>query len=154
MAARELCPELDASSVPRRVFKLAVAEESAAFQKCGQIESGLDKGDGFIHLSDHTSARVVAKMFFTTCTDLRIMEIDAHQFAGPVQWLGGEMGDASPPADVLAKASTTVHFWKTDGCVHVYGSAGVKTSAIVREEAVPLGPDGTHVFPAWLNGDN
>jgi uncharacterized protein (DUF952 family) len=67
------------------VFKLAVAEESAAFQKCGQIESGLDKGDGFIHLSDHTSARIVAKMFFTTCTDLRIMEIDAHQFAGPVQ---------------------------------------------------------------------
>eukprot|EP00959_Pyramimonas_sp_CCMP1952_P260750 5452218-Pyramimonas_sp.AAC.3 len=63
------------------------------------------------------------------------------------------MGDPSPGADELEKAATTVHYWQADGCVHVYGSAGVKTSAIVREEAVPLGTDGVHVFPAWLNGD-
>ena len=63
------------------------------------------------------------------------------------------MGDPSPEKDVLEKAATTVHYWQADGCVHVYGAAGVKTSAIVREEAVPLGSDGVHVFPAWLNGD-
>ena len=62
------------------------------------------------------------------------------------------MGDASPEAEVLVKAKTTVHYWKKDGCVHVYGS-DVTTSSIVREEDVPLGPDGVHVFPAWLNSE-
>merc|ERR1719253_1985256 len=63
--------------IPTRVFKLCVAEESAAFQSSKQICSSLDKADGFIHLSDRTSAPVVAKLFFTEATDLRLIELDA-----------------------------------------------------------------------------
>mmetsp|Transcript_19445 Transcript_19445/g.23262 ORF Transcript_19445/g.23262 Transcript_19445/m.23262 type:complete len:184 (-) Transcript_19445:34-585(-) len=150
--ADEVCGAvLPTSDAPKRVFKLAVAEELAAFKKGGKIESGLDKADGFIHLSDHTSARVVAKLFFTTATDLRLIEVDATKFQGPVQWVLGKMGDASPSGETLAKAKTTVHYWKLDGCVHVYGDAGVSMDAVVREEPVPLGADGVHVFPPWLD---
>ena len=66
--------------------------------------------------------------------------------AGPVDWVVGVMGDAAPPA---SEAGSTVHYLIADGCVHVHG-ASVNTNAIVRKEAVPLGPDGVHCFPQWL----
>ncbi|KAK3265901.1 hypothetical protein CYMTET_25447 [Cymbomonas tetramitiformis] len=138
-----------AHSVPKRVFKLAIQEEVTAFNKSGKIESSLDATDGFIHLSDNVSARVVAKLFFTKATDLRLIELDAQKFEGPIQWIIGKMGDAQPDRKVLDRAKTTIHFLRSDGCVHVYG--GVSTKWIVREEAVPLGADGVHIFPEWLD---
>jgi hypothetical protein len=57
-----------ATEIPRRVFKLTTESESATFQAEKTICSGLDAADGFIHLSDRTSAPVVAKLFFTEAT--------------------------------------------------------------------------------------
>jgi uncharacterized protein (DUF952 family) len=136
------------AETPDRIFKLCIEEESAKFKTEGKICSGLDQADGFVHLSDRTSAPVVAGLFFKEAKDLRLIELSAAKLPGSVSWVVGKMGDeapATPSGDAL-----TIHYLIPDGCVHVYGSAGVPTSAIVREEAVPLGPDGKHVFPAWL----
>ena len=80
-------------------------------------------------------------------TDLFILELDASKLAGPVEWVVGRMGDAPPPAPT---SGTTVHYLIADGCVHVFGPAGVSMGAVVRKAAVPLGKDGVHVFPDWL----
>mmetsp|Transcript_23111 Transcript_23111/g.72747 ORF Transcript_23111/g.72747 Transcript_23111/m.72747 type:complete len:187 (-) Transcript_23111:64-624(-) len=138
------------TDVPRRIFKLATAAEASSFKESGRILSALDKKDGFVHLSDRTSAPVVARKFFKECSDLRLFEVDAEKFPGPVNWIVGSSGEPEPDAAALAGAPTIIHYLKSDGCVHVYGDAGVPVGTIVREEAVPLGADGVHVFPEWL----
>eukprot|EP00935_MAST-01C_sp_MAST-1C-sp1_P002426 g2426.t1 len=145
------------TDVPQRVFKLAVASEVEAFKASGTIASGLDKADGFVHLSDKTSARVVAGLFFKEAADLQLIELDAGRLQGPLNWVVGKMGDEQPDAEMRSRGGgaypTTIHYLKPDGCVHVYGTGlGVPMSAVVRMEAVPLGSDGVHVFPAWLDG--
>ena len=65
-----------------------------------------------------------------------------------MQWVVGTSGDQPPTAAAQSKAATTVHYMIADGCVHVYGGA-VGVDAIVRQESVPLGPNG-HQFPDWL----
>lgn len=138
------------TDVPQRVFKLATAAEAKAFQANQTISSELDQKDGFVHLSDRNSALVVAKLFFAECTDLRLFEIDAGKLKAPVNWIVGATGDAGPDNTEKSAASTVVHFLKKDGCVHVYGNAGVTLDMVVREAAVPLGEDGVHKFPEWL----
>ena len=97
-----------------------------------------------------TSAPVVAKLFFTTATDLKLIELSAAQLPSTVSWVVGKMGDAPPPTPEDGSGCVTIHYLLPDGCVHVYGGDGVPTSAIVREADVPLGEDGVHVFPEWL----
>lgn len=135
---------------PGRVFKLAVAAEVEAFEKSGKICSSLDRTDGFIHLSDRTSPPKVADLFFNGAKDLYLLEIDSTKLEGPVQWVAGVMGEGSPSASTLASAQTTVHYLIADGCVHVYGAAGVSMSAVMQKEHVPLDGHGNHVFPVWL----
>jgi len=135
---------------PRRVFKLATGAEAREFRDGGKILSALDQKDGFVHLSDRTAAPVVAKLFFKGCADLRLFELDAEKFAGPVEWVVGKQGDAEPDVAARRRVSTLVHYLLPDGCVHVYGDAGVSMDAVVREEVVPVGEDGLHTFPAWL----
>eukprot|EP00930_Biecheleria_cincta_P036932 TRINITY_DN25317_c0_g1_i1.p1 TRINITY_DN25317_c0_g1~~TRINITY_DN25317_c0_g1_i1.p1 ORF type:complete len:199 (+),score=26.38 TRINITY_DN25317_c0_g1_i1:49-597(+) len=134
---------------PTRVFKLATKAEVEQFRKLGRIESGLDKADGFVHLSDRTAPPKVASLFFKGATDLYLLELDASKFLDPVHWFVGVMGDAPPSkATRDAEGRTGVHYLMADGCVHVYND--VSTDCIVREAAVPLGADGVHVFPDWL----
>lgn len=138
---------------PNRIFKLATQAEADAFQSTGQIASSLDLSDGFIHLSDRTSAPVVARLFFGETEDLVLIEIEAEKLPGPsCEWVVGKMGDAAPSMDTqFSSADTVVHYLIPDGCVHVYGIKGVPTSAIVRQEHVPLDKKtGVHVFPDWL----
>ena len=139
-------PKMELTTGPERIFKLCVADESARFQAAGTIRSELDAADGFIHLSDRTSAPVVAGLFFSTAKDLRLIELASSKLA-PLSWVVGKMGDAAPTP---AEGELAIHYLIPEGCVHVFGAGGVPTSAIVREEAVPLGADGKHVFPDWL----
>uniref|UniRef100_A0A7S2DNH2 Uncharacterized protein n=1 Tax=Haptolina brevifila TaxID=156173 RepID=A0A7S2DNH2_9EUKA len=143
-------PESVTIATPKRIFKLCVSSELEGFDSSGQICSTLDATDGFIHLSDRTSPPKVASLFFSGAADLWLLEIDASLLAAPVKWIVGVMGDAPPSASVLASSFTTVHYLMADGCVHVYGPAGVSMSAVVRRAKVPLGKDGVHIFPDWL----
>jgi uncharacterized protein (DUF952 family) len=143
------------TDVPRRVFKLAVASEVEEFKKTGVIASGLDKSDGFVHLSDKTSAPVVAGMFFKEAKDLQLIELDTELLSGPINWVVGKMGDAPPDDAERNKCdgtfATTIHYLTPDGCVHVYNEKlGAPYSAVVRTQAVPLGANGVHEFPPWL----
>mmetsp|Transcript_104122 Transcript_104122/g.261050 ORF Transcript_104122/g.261050 Transcript_104122/m.261050 type:complete len:415 (-) Transcript_104122:295-1539(-) len=138
------------TEMPQRVFKLATAQEVASFREKGRVCSALDLKDGFVHLSDCSSAPVVAKLFFKDCADLRLLEMNSTKFPGSTNWIVGAMDDAEPDAAARAKSATTVHYLLPNGCVHVYGDAGVPLDCIVRDEHVPLGKDGVHVFPAWL----
>ena len=134
--------------IPRRVFKLATSQERENFLKGGRVCSSLDKTDGFVHLSDRSSAPVVASLFFKETRDLHLIEIDAEKFPGKIRWVVGNMGDEKPPTDDQSNTSL-VHYLVPDGCVHVYGDNGVPASAIVRESFVPL-ENGQHIFPEWL----
>lgn len=138
------------TDMPRRIFKLATSEEASSFKDSGRILSTLDKTDGFVHLSDRTSPPKVARLFFKGCKDLKLIELDAEKLESPVHWILGKMGDSPPDAETKTLATTVVHCLMPDGCVHVYGDAGVTTNAIIREESIPLGDDGNHVFPAWM----
>ncbi|CAE8606111.1 unnamed protein product [Polarella glacialis] len=132
------------------MFKLAVAAELEAFGASGKVESSLDIADQFIHLSDVGAPPTVAKLFFSGATDLQLLEIDESKLTGPVNWVVGKMGDAPPDAETVSKSPLTIHYMLPDGCVHVYGSAGVPMSAVIKQAPVPLGADGVHVFPEWL----
>jgi len=132
-----------------RIFKLCVASESAHFTASGKICSSLDQTDGFITLSDRTSAPVVAKLFFSTAEDLKLIELSAAKLPGTVHWIEGKMGDEDPPKP--SAGEITIHYLLPGGCVHVFGDDGVPTSAIVREAQVPLDKaTGVHTFPDWL----
>lgn len=138
-------------TTPARVFKLAVTSEVEQFRKTGRIESGLDKADGFVHLSDRTAPPKVASLFFKGAKDLHLLELDASSFQGPAHWFVGVMGDTPPCKETRdAAGQTSVHYLMSDGCVHVYNDSGVSTDCIVKEAKVPLGPDGAHIFPDWL----
>ena len=132
-----------------RIFKLCSAEEGAQFEADGVICSSLDRTDGFVHLSDRASAPVVAKLFFTTCDDLKLIELSAARLPGTVSWIVGKMGDEAPPTPPAGELA--IHYLLPDGCVHVYGGDGVPTSAIVRQADVPRdAATGVHTFPEWL----
>mmetsp|Transcript_89016 Transcript_89016/g.157648 ORF Transcript_89016/g.157648 Transcript_89016/m.157648 type:complete len:417 (+) Transcript_89016:52-1302(+) len=138
------------TDVPRRIFKLATGAEAQGFRTTSRIASTLDKKDGFVHLSDRTSAPKVAGLFFKDCKDLRLLELDSEKLLGSVNWVVGAMGDAEPDTATRSSATTVVHYLKPDGCVHVYCEQGVSTDAVLREVAVPLAEDGVHRFPDWL----
>eukprot|EP00040_Diaphanoeca_grandis_P015245 m.77558 g.77558 ORF g.77558 m.77558 type:complete len:151 (-) comp25025_c0_seq1:532-984(-) len=137
---------------PQRVFKLAVAAEVEVFKATKTICSSLDTSDQFVHMSDRTSAPVVAKLFFSKCQDLMLIEYDSLKFQGKTTWFVGQMGDAPPDAATREPSDTVIHYLLPDGCVHVYSKSGVgvSTDGITRIAAVPLGDDGVHVFPEWL----
>lgn len=138
------------TEIPCRIFKLATQTEADGFHVSGRIASSLDQTDGFIHLSNRESAPVVAKLYFTAVTDLVLIELDAEKLPGACQWVVGVMGDAVPPMPQQA-GDTTVHYLLPDGCVHVYGTDGVPTSAIIQQECVPYDAEkNEHVFPVWL----
>ena len=138
-----------AQDFPERIFKLAIQSEVNDFRANNSICSGLDKQDGFIHCSDRNSAPIVASLFFKEEKELILLEIDALQLPGSIEWVVGKLGDPSPVLD-KTDIDTIVHYLLPDGCVHVYGPGGVPASAIVRQESVPLNDKNIHVFPTWL----
>ena len=153
------------SGHPRRVFKLCTHSELEKFVASGHVCSGLDTADGFVHLSDATSARTVAKLFFSDCKDLVLLEIDAWKFGAPAWVRDAAAPDkAAAPTAALARCGAAtprlVHYLYHHGCVHLYATTGetgggaadvLPMAMVVRQAEVPLLPDGSaHVFPDWL----
>ena len=110
-------PKMELTTGPERIFKLCVADESARFQAAGTIRSELDAADGFIHLSDRTSAPVVAGLFFSTAKDLRLIELASSKLA-PLSWVVGKMGDAAPTP---AEGELAIHYLIPEGCCFSFG---------------------------------
>ncbi len=95
------------------------AEQSGVFRG-----SDIDRRDGFIHFS--TAAQVIetAAKHFSGQADLLLVRINTANLGNHLQWEPSRGGALFP---------------------HLYGELDL--SAVAQVDALPLGPDGRHIFP-------
>jgi uncharacterized protein (DUF952 family) len=111
------------------VYKLAVATAWRAGEAAGAFAgSPLDQRDGFIHLSTARQVRETAARHFAGITDLLLIAVAPD--ALDVRWEPSRGGDLFP---------------------HLYGELPMSSVAWTAE--LPLGADGSHLFPAILPND-
>lgn len=84
----------------------------------------IDVADGYIHFSTAEQARETADKHFTGQTNLLLVAVDADKFGDRLKWEVSRGGALFP---------------------HLYGTLDL--SAVLWTKALPLGPDGHHVFP-------
>ena len=89
--------------------------------------SPLDRQDGFIHFSTAGQAVETAAKHFAGESDLVLVAVDAAALGGRLKWEPSRGGALFP---------------------HLYGDLSME--AVQRVVALPLGPDGRHVFPEGL----
>ena len=98
-----------------------VAEGAGLY--CG---SSQDVADGFIHFSAATQIRESARKHRAGQEDLVLVTVDAARLGSALKWEPSRGGALFP---------------------HLYGP--LPLDAVLRVDPLPLGPDGTHVFPAF-----
>lgn len=86
--------------------------------------SPVDVQDGFIHLSTAAQARETAAKHFAGQRDLLLVAVDADALGPALRYEPSRGGDLFP---------------------HVYGP--LPLAAVRWVKALPIGPDGRHVFP-------
>ncbi|MGL4637635.1 MAG: DUF952 domain-containing protein [Beijerinckiaceae bacterium] len=84
----------------------------------------VDLADGYIHFSTATQARETAAKHFKGQSDLVLAAIDAASLGPALKWEPSRGGDLFP---------------------HLY--ATLPMDAVVAVHDLPVGPDGSHVFP-------
>jgi uncharacterized protein (DUF952 family) len=89
--------------------------------------SPLDLADGFIHFSTVTQVRETAVRHFAGQPDLLLVAVSTDALGDALKWEPSRGGDLFP---------------------HLYGPLPVALAEWV--EPLPLGPDGTHIFPGRL----
>lgn len=99
------------------------AEEAGSF-----IGSALDISDGFIHLSDAQSVKRTAALYFAGVSDLLLIAIDAEKVGDNLKWEAASNGTLFP---------------------HLY--VPLPIDAVVWAEPMPVGEDGTHIFPSCFS---
>ncbi len=110
------------------IYKLLRDAEWAAAQAGSRFTgSPVDIKDGFIHFSTAAQAAETAAKYFAGVSGLVLAEIDPARLEAPLTWEPSRGGALFP---------------------HLYGA--LPLSAVVRTWVLPLGPDGSHVFPPGL----
>ena len=107
------------------IYHMCRADEWAAAVAAGSYPgSSQDQADGFMHFS--TAAQIVesARRHRAGQDGLLLIAVDAARLGDRLKWETSRGGDLFP---------------------HLYGLLAPAESASVRP--LPLGPDGTHVFP-------
>jgi uncharacterized protein (DUF952 family) len=111
--------------VEDRIYKIVSRAEWAAAEKKRRYDgSAVDQADGFIHFSTAAQMRETAARHFGGQADLMLVEIDAQALGDALKWEPSRGGALFP---------------------HLYGP--LEFTAVTRVSALPLGPDGTHLFP-------
>jgi uncharacterized protein (DUF952 family) len=87
--------------------------------------SPVDLEDGFIHFSTADQVKETAAKHFAGQRDLLLIAVDSDPLGAILQWEPSRGGALFP---------------------HLYAPLDVKDAVSVV--ALPLGPDGTHIFPA------
>jgi uncharacterized protein (DUF952 family) len=90
----------------------------------------VDHADGFIHFSTAAQAVETAARHFAGVTDLLLVAVDGEALGDALRFEPSRGGDLFP---------------------HLYGD--LPLSAVRRVDDLPLGPDGMHVFPASVAGE-
>ena len=87
----------------------------------------VDRTDGFIHFSAAGQVRQTAARHFAGEPDLLLVTVDPNRLGAALIWEPSRGGALFP---------------------HLYGPLALE--AVLRVEALPLGPGGAHVFPAAI----
>jgi uncharacterized protein (DUF952 family) len=83
-----------------------------------------DRRDGFIHFSTAAQVAETAAKHFSGQRDLLLIRVDANDLGERLKWEPSRGGALFP---------------------HLYGD--LELAAVMKVDALPLGPDGRHVFP-------
>jgi uncharacterized protein (DUF952 family) len=110
------------------IYKICPAALWREAQAAGRFEGApVDRAVGYIHFSTAAQVRETAARHFSGQEDLVLVSVDAEALGGALRYEPSRGGDLFP---------------------HVYEV--LPLSAVRRVEALPLGPDGRHVFPAGV----
>jgi len=108
-----------------RIYKIVSRQEWLDAEKRRRFDgSPVDMADGYIHFSTAAQTRETAEKHFAGQADLMLVEVDAQALGDALKWEPSRGGALFP---------------------HLYGQ--LDFSAVTRVSALPLGPDGTHLFP-------
>jgi uncharacterized protein (DUF952 family) len=111
---------------PRLIYKIVPEALWHAAVAAGRFEgAGVDLADGYIHFSTAAQVSETAARHFSGMADLLLVAVDADDLSAALRWETSRGGALFP---------------------HLYGS--LQLSAVRWTSALPLGPDGRHVFPA------
>lgn len=109
----------------RLIYHMCRAAEWAAAEAAGSYTgSSQDVGDGFIHFSTAQQIRESARKHRAGQADLVLVTVDASRLGAALKWEPSRDGVLFP---------------------HLY--APLPLNAVVRTDPLPLGTDGTHLFP-------
>ena len=113
------------------VFKIVSAAEWGAAERAGIFQgAAIDVSDGFIHLSTAAQVAETAARHFSGQADLLLIAFDDTGLGPALRWEKSR-GDALFP--------------------HLYGALEPRMAHWVQP--LPLGADGTHVFPPLDGSD-
>jgi len=107
------------------IYHLCRAADWRAAAACGEYRgSGDDLRDGFIHFSTAAQVKESAARHRAGVPDLLLLAVDPQALGTALKWEAARGGMLFP---------------------HLYGALPV--DAVTSATALPLGPDGRHVFP-------
>jgi len=108
------------------VYKICPASLWREAERLGRFRgSDVDRRDGFIHFSTAAQAIETAAKHFGGQSDLVLVCVDAAKLSKGLKWEASRGGALFP---------------------HLYGDLDL--TAVVKVDALPLGPDGHHQFPS------
>ncbi len=113
------------------IYNLCRAGDWAAARETGRyLGSADDLRDGFIHFSTAAQVSASAAKHRAGVTDLMLLCVRVDALGDALRWEPSRGGALFP---------------------HLYGPLPV--TCVHRADPLPLGPDGAHVFPDWLQDD-
>ena len=110
------------------IYKICPAALWREAEAAGGFEGApVDRADGYIHFSTAAQLRETARRHFSGGRDLLLVAVDPAPLGQELRWEPSRGGDLFP---------------------HLHGP--LPLSAVVTVEPLPLGPDGTPVFPSSI----
>ena len=107
------------------IYHMCRRDEWEAAEASGSYRgSSQDEADGFIHFSTAAQVRESARKHRAGQSDLVLLTVDAGRLGPALRWEPSRGGALFP---------------------HLYGP--LPLAAVTRTDPLPLGADGTHVFP-------
>lgn len=108
------------------IYKIFTGDEWAALDAAGETTGApVDLADGFIHFSTAEQVPETARKHFGGREGLMLAAVDAEALGSALRWEPSRGGALFP---------------------HLY--APLSRAAITWAQALPVGPDGRHQFPA------
>ena len=112
--------------MPVTIYKICPESLWRATESAGRFDGApVDLADGYIHFSTAAQVRETASRHFAGQTGLLLVSVDAARLGDALRYEKSRGGDLFP---------------------HLYGPLDL--AAVTRVEPLPLGPDGSHLFPA------